>query len=100
MKINLLGQDYLIKFAHDTNDLRATTATIYEIGPKDATGIPTKIHIYTTTALCSDKDNFDKSIGRKISLTRLLKWMSTNRFQLTKVGRGQIWESYFKECRR
>lgn len=47
------------------------------------------IVVFTGTALLHPKDNFNKAIGRKISLTRAIE-------DLPKTVRTQIWEKYHK----
>ena len=57
-------------------------------------------------ALCSPKDRFEKSKGRKIALAKLLDRLqemsagdSKPEIHLTKEDRGSIWNTYFKTHR-
>lgn len=43
----------------------------------------------TATAHVSKEDNYDKNIGRKVSMTRALKM-----FPFTKTDRIKFWEAY------
>lgn len=55
------------------------------------------------TSICSPKDQFKKSKGRKLALAKLFKRMNEisagedkPEFHLTKADREQIWNLYFK----
>ena len=45
-------------------------------------------------ANCFINDQFNKSVGRKISLTRALQ-----RYPFSKEDRKLIWKEYFKHCK-
>ena len=49
-------------------------------------------------ALCSEKDNFCKAIGRKISLTRAIETAKKNG-EINKDISKRIWEEYLKCCK-
>ena len=97
MKVTLLNEQYVIHFSHETRKIRVTTATLYKI---EETGEVSKVPIITTTAKCSDRDNFQRSVGRKIAFTRLLKWLSNGRFNLSKEDRKVLWDQYFLSSKK
>jgi hypothetical protein len=91
MKIVLSDKKtYLIGFSHSVLPYsigfsdRQTQCFIHELNDKNE-----KILLYADCAICSIKDQFNKNVGRKISLQRCLS-MSC----FSKEDRTQIWNSY------
>jgi hypothetical protein len=94
MKLKLFDGEYLVKFAHDSQD-KWTTAALIKLEENDGQEI-----VHVAEAHCHWRDNFSRKTGRKIALARLLDWMSNNRFMLTKENREAIWVQYFVEFRK
>ena len=70
-KLTYKGKEYKVQYNHTgkQNGRRTTVAFIAEPYVKDE---PTKV-IMSAVAECSNKDQFSKRIGRKISYGRLVK---------------------------
>lgn len=52
----------------------------------------------TSTAFCSQKDNFCKSTGRKLALSRAIKIAKENRI-INKDTSKKIWDEYRRNCK-
>lgn len=63
-----------------------------------ASEINSWFEVNTCAALCNPKDRFEKKIGRKIALSRILH--ETEELHLSKEDRAAIWEIYFKEHKK
>jgi SET domain-containing protein len=76
--------DFKLGFTH-VNEAgsisRYTIATLYDMDKKV---------ICKEIAACSEKDNFNKSVGRKVSLARVIRNM------FNRTDRELIWKEYFK----
>lgn len=81
-------QEDLSKFGLVSNTIRSTHCELYNI----MSGV-TKL-ISEATARCSVDDNFKKSTGRKIALTRALR-----KTGFGKAERRLVWEAYRKTVR-
>lgn len=74
------GKNYKVRYAHErTTDLAGTIipkggATIAYIS--DSRHDNKQPPLISEMAVCSDKDTYDKKLGRKIALGRLLKKLS------------------------
>lgn len=90
---NIDGYDYRISFKHDGPGYspRTTTCSIEKVtaggrfkddGQVIATGI----------ASCDSRDNFDKSIGRRLSMKRAM-----NKSNFSRAERIRIWEAYLDD---
>ncbi len=85
MKVEVDGHIYTVDWQHirggEKNDFNAIT---------DCFIIDENGHyIGYDHAICSKKDNFDRSIGRKLSLARAISG-------LKKEQRRKFWEAYFE----
>ena len=100
MKVILNDTEFVIQFNYnmyrveDGDSQRVTTASLHEIQPD---GEVSKTAVYTTKAVCSNKDNFCKSTGRKIAFARMVKWLSQGIFCISKEKRRELWVDYFRE---
>ena len=56
-------------------------------------------HTFNAVAACSKNDKFNKEIGRKVSLARVLK-QAQEKIELSKAVRFCVWERYFQRCIR
>jgi len=79
--------NYYIDFLHNVTD-KNSLCVIYKDKNRD------KI-ISQGTAFCYYKDQFNKKIARKVSLTKTIKELN-----LSKEERKQIWYDYFKYCKK
>lgn len=94
-------RDISIYFKHDTEDSGII------INDEDSRRASSKSYTGTTrcffqrgddvilesVAYCSESDKFNKSVGRKVSLTKALKQFSDKDF------RKEVWKSYFDTVR-
>lgn len=88
MKVNVNGQNYVIKWKHNNVDNESFNFN-------GITSCYIKVNgqvISSSEAFCSKKDNYDKSKGRKISLARALK-----NVDIDKNDRKTVWKNYFDE---
>lgn len=95
MKTNIGKKTMIIKWRHNnpnqvTNNLNQVSCNngFTECFIKDTDG---KVYA-NTTAICSGEDNFNKNVGRKISLARAL-----NEINISKTERQQVWHDYDRE---
>jgi hypothetical protein len=72
---------YKIAFRHSLDVVKFTECTIMDEDKKI---------LYIDYATCHPNDNFDRSKGRKISLSRVLQ-----KFNLDRDTRTEIWKEYF-----
>lgn len=89
------GKVAVIFWRHFRNDIEerldgVTQCVIREYveGEKDP------YNVISSVAECVKPDNYNKSIGRKISLTRTLK-----EFDITKEEKTKIWDRFFTETK-
>lgn len=109
MFVELDGEQYFIQFQHDVED-KYTTATLWKISGKyspEQGDVPRQgdytfeePEIAVGEAMCHWKDNYVKKTGRMIALTRLLDWMTKNRFNLSREERGKLWLKYFENFKK
>ena len=89
MKVTCCGTNLMIKWRHTMDDSgRKTLCQLYEIGKDRELFLLKK-----GAAFCHPQDQYCKSTGRKISLSRTLQ-----NSQLDKYSRRLVWEQYRKEC--
>ena len=86
MKINVNGIIIYLGFKHKTDSKVNKRHTVCYIKPDDISR-----DTIVTVAICSPKDNFCKSIGRKVALKKALKETLFN-----KTERKYIWQEYFQ----
>lgn len=67
-----------------------------EVGISDVTLCTLKVNddSFTATAACSLKDVFNKEVGRKVALARVLK-AAREKVELPHVVRDAVWARYF-----
>jgi hypothetical protein len=88
MVLDLFGAVFNLKFMHTTtfhNGLIRRT-TIAEVVPANKLN-----NVYIECAYCHPKDQFNKKIGRKLALTKVLKSLKWD-----KEIRTMVWNQYFK----
>lgn len=81
MKIKIDDITYLVSWQHDSN----RGSTICYIKDEET---------YTqaiATAFCSEKDHFSREVGRKVSLTKVLR---SEVFNFTREERQLFWEAF------
>lgn len=86
MIININEVDYRISFKHINAELRTTMCTIEKVSAGKLFKEDGEL-VSTAKSMCNPVDNFNKDIGRKISLTRAIK-------EFPKEVRKLIWDSY------
>jgi len=90
---NINGNDYRLNFKYDTEDY-ATRGTVkvtkcnVEVVESGGRFDDNGKKIGESVAICDPRDNFDKSVGRKIALQRAL-------VEIDKSTRAKIWSAYF-----
>jgi hypothetical protein len=101
MLFDLNGSKFMVKFRRNLN---VTDADLfYENTNLD--GDKEFIHSgLVGTAMCSPKDRFEKSKGRKVALAKLICKMNIRNnvysIPFTKEDRTRIWEIYFREHKK
>lgn len=117
MKVTLFNHsarevhDYLIKFWHtlpEKNEAgfdipRNTTAMLFRIrkeNENDFKDEPLEYMKMCGVAIPHVLDSFEKKVGRKVALRKLLDKMTEKKFKLTKPQKALIWEIYFKEHKK
>lgn len=95
MLFDLNGNTYRMAFSRAGN----TTRAILSIKDGDIFQ-----DLHHADSICSEKDRFEKSKGRKVALARLLNDLDMNYGilikPLSKEDRTKIWEIYFKEHKK
>lgn len=99
MRLTLFDGEYVVRFEHDSVD-KWTTASLYKVEIVENKAVISETPIQIESAFCHWKDIFSKKTGRKVAFTRLLDWMSNNRFMLSKEDRTEIWKQYFEEFKK
>lgn len=87
MIVKLQDDTFQVKWQHFT---KMTVCNIFKLSTSNNITFPTPQIIAVGYAICSEKDNYSKEIGRKISLTRALKSC-----EFPKSDRKYIWDKYF-----
>jgi hypothetical protein len=92
MKISFGEELYLVKFQHEVpgkeekRGYRKTLCQVYKLLQDE------RQLISSGTAVCGPLDQFQKEVGRKVSLTRALQTIGPC---LNKKLRTEIWKEYF-----
>ena len=83
------GQEITIDFKHQILSILTKTATVRAVTDCIINGgYPVR-----GSSRCHVHDQFDRSVGRKISLTRAI-------YGFSKADRTIIWNEYFKHCKK
>lgn len=88
MLLDVGDKQYAVHFSHYRIPVCETGCSIHE-GRCKVKGCAELIHPYRGLAICHENDQFNKAVGRKISLGRALQ-------PLPRELRKQIWYAYFK----
>ena len=97
MRVEYGKESYLVSFRHEfpgkeeKDGYRKTVCEVYRLGPRKSVP-PERELISTGVATCSPLDQFQKEVGRKVSLTRALQETAPS---LNKDFRAAIWKTYF-----
>lgn len=98
---NQQGNDitYLITFQHvqegKRNPRHATICNLWSLGEDRERNF-----ISSSKAICSKNDQFNKDVGRKRSMSELLKIASEQVDGLNKVVRHNLWNDYFTRTKK
>lgn len=84
---NVNGKDYRINFKHEIPKSTSCSIEIVDTGGRFNDSGKT---ISESKAICDPRDNFDKSVGRKIALRRAME-------NIGKSERQAIWSGYFSK---
>ena len=98
MLFDLNGNTYQVRFfRRNLDDKRITIADLLIKDSEEFTHL-----LVNGMSICSPKDRFEKSKGRKVALAKLIKLLTVRLigYELTKEDRACIWEIYFKEHKK
>jgi len=86
--VNTSKGTFKINFQHFNNpeDIRSTECHLLD---------ENKEFLLKESAYCHENDNFNRAIGRKLSLSRMLE-LASKMIGFDKVDRQLIWDEYFK----
>lgn len=95
MRVTINGKQCILNFRYEEcqyfppdKSRRRTVAQMYAPHQK-----PDGCDLYPRgEAYCHPKDHFDRRVGRRLALTRLLKVLG-----LEREARKQVWEAYFSQ---
>lgn len=90
MVVEVSGEKYKISFFHVVHG--NPPSTYCYIFPGDNKEAEPKV---IGLAILSNKDKYNKAIGRKVALTRALNYL----FPDNKEARRQVWNKYVATCR-
>lgn len=88
LRLTTTTHEFQLTFIHD-HEGRMTECFIREMSSSGRV-----VEVYRGHAYCHSKDNFCKSTGRKIALTRALQ------HNFNRNERRQIWQQYFERVKR
>jgi len=84
------GKDFEIHFSHDVVD---PSAILYKFSHITECEVIIGDEVVYGTSYCMRTDQFQKSVGRKLALTRALE-------NLDKETRAKIWTAYFEKVKK